>query len=65
MLVINDRRVTAVAKLSIDIPQEKREQQPLQRLEQLATDRDRSMNDLACQALAQFVAREEQTDSQG
>jgi len=46
-------------KLSIYIPQEKRDQQPLERLHQLAQDRDRSVNYLACQALAEFVEREE------
>lgn len=52
-------------KLSIYMLQATREQQPLQRLQQLATDRDRSVNDPATQAQVEVVKREEQTDDQG
>ena len=63
---MNDRSVTAVDKLSIYIPQEKRDQQPLERLHQLAQDRDRSVNYLVSKALEQFVEREEeQNDNRG
>ena len=57
--------MTDVDKLSIYVPQEKRDQQPLERLEQMAKDRDRSVNYLACQALAEFVEREEQKAQKG
>ncbi len=52
-------------KLSIYVPQDKRDKKPLERLEQLAKDRDRSVNYLATQALLEFVEREEQKDNQG
>ncbi len=57
---MNDRSVTAVDKPSIYVPQDKREQRPLERLEQLAKDRDRSVNYLATQALLEFVERAEE-----
>jgi len=57
--------VTAVNKLSIYIPEDKREHQPIERIEQLAKDRDRSVNYLITKALAEFVEREEQTDNRG
>ncbi len=62
---MNDRSVTAVDKLSIYVPQDKRDQQPIERLEQLAKDQDRSVNYLVSRALVEFVEREEETDNPG
>ncbi|MFB6285881.1 MAG: hypothetical protein ABEK03_04810 [Candidatus Bipolaricaulia bacterium] len=50
-------------KLSIYVPQEKRQQEPIERLTQLARDRDRSVNYLVVQAILDFVEREESKDS--
>ncbi|MFB6286865.1 MAG: hypothetical protein ABEK03_09880 [Candidatus Bipolaricaulia bacterium] len=52
-------------RLSADVPPSKRDQKPLGRLEQTATEWDRSVNYLVCQALAAFVEREEQTENRG
>jgi len=49
-------------KLSIYVPQDKREHKPLERLHQLAEEQDRSVNYLATKALMEFVEREEQKD---
>lgn len=49
-------------KLSIYVPQDKRENQPLERLHKLAKARDRSVNYLVVQAVLDFVERQEQQD---
>lgn len=49
-------------KLTIYIPQDKRESEPLERLNKLAKDSNRSLNYLIVQALVEFVDREEQKD---
>lgn len=46
-------------KLSIYVPQDKRQDKPLERLQKLAKQRDRSVNYLAVQAIQDFVQREE------
>ncbi|MFB6286863.1 MAG: hypothetical protein ABEK03_09870 [Candidatus Bipolaricaulia bacterium] len=42
-------------KLSTDVPPSKRDQKPLDWLEQLATEWDRSVNDLAVQAILAYI----------
>lgn len=49
-------------KLSIYVPQDKREQQPIERLTKLAKKRDRSVNYLVVQAILDYVEREEKKD---
>jgi predicted transcriptional regulator len=46
-------------KLSIYIPQNKMDMQPVQRLMQLSTKRDRSINYLVVDAILQYLKREE------
>ncbi|HED03890.1 MAG TPA: hypothetical protein ENI60_03875 [Candidatus Fraserbacteria bacterium] len=46
-------------KLSIYVPQDKRKRQPLERLHQVAKQRDRSINYLVVQAIIEFVDRQE------
>lgn len=46
-------------KLSIYVPQNKRKRQPLERLHQVAQQRDRSINYLVVQAIIEFVERQE------
>ena len=49
-------------KLSIYVPQEKRQHQPIERLTKLAKKRDRSVNYLVVQAILEYVEREEKKD---
>jgi len=49
-------------KLSIYVPQEKRQYQPIERLTKLAKKRDRSVNYLVVQAILEYVEREEKRD---
>jgi len=65
---LNDRAIQEVSavpmdKLSIYVPQEKRQQAPIERLTKLARDRDRSVNYLVVQAILDFVEREEIKDN--
>ncbi len=46
-------------KLSIYIPQNKMDLKPVQRLMQLSTKRDRSINYLVVDAILQYLKREE------
>lgn len=46
-------------KLNIYIPQEKLGQEPVQRLMQIAKERDRSVNYLVVQAILEFLNKEE------
>ena len=50
-------------KLSIYVPQEKRQSQPIERLSKLAKKADRSVNYLVVQAILEFVDRQEKTDA--
>lgn len=52
-------------KLSIYVPQDKRQHEPIERLTKLAKDRDRSVNYLVVQAILDFVEREEKKDKGG
>ena len=52
-------------KLSIYVPQDKRESDPIERLNKLAKERDRSVNYLVVKALEAFVEREEKKDQKG
>jgi hypothetical protein len=54
-----DRMAERRDKLSIYIPQEKLNEQPLERLMKLAKARDRSVNYLVVQALMEYLRREE------
>ena len=49
-------------KLSIYVPQEKRAQQPIERLQKLAKKQDRSVNYLVVQALIEYVERQERSE---
>ena len=46
-------------KLSIYIPQKHMEKRPVERLIQLGEKRDRSVNYLVCEAIVQYLEREE------
>lgn len=48
--------------ITIYLPQRHQDDQVLERLQQLATERDRSVNYLAVQALVEFLEREEGKD---
>ncbi|HED04004.1 MAG TPA: ribbon-helix-helix protein, CopG family [Candidatus Fraserbacteria bacterium] len=48
-------------KLSIYVPQDKRQQKPIERLAKLARKRDRSVNYLVVQAILDYVDREEKS----
>jgi predicted transcriptional regulator len=50
-------------KLSIYVPQEKRQHQPIERLTKLARKRDRSVNYLVVQAILDYVEREEKSSN--
>ena len=50
-------------KLSIYVPQEKRQYQPIERLTKLAKKRDRSVNYLVVQAIVEYVDRQERADT--
>ncbi len=50
-------------KLSIYIPQDKRQLRLIERLSKLAKKRDRSINYLVVQAIMEYVEREEKKDS--
>lgn len=52
-------------KLSIYVPQDKRQYRLIERLSKLAKKRDRSVNYLVVQAIMEFVDREEKKDSKG
>ena len=52
-------------KLSIYVPQDKRQHEPIERLTKLAKNRDRSVNYLVVQAILDFVDREETKDKGG
>jgi len=45
--------------LSIYIPQSKQAQRPIERLEKLSKERDRSINYLVVEAIVQYLDREE------
>ena len=49
----------ARATVTIYLPQSKQDQQPLERLQKLAEERDRSVNYLAVQAILEYLEREE------
>lgn len=49
-------------KLSIYVPQDKRQQEPIERLTELAKRQDRSVNYLVVQAILDFVEREEKQE---
>lgn len=59
------RRLSAAPmdKLSIYVPQEKRQQAPIERLTKLARNRDRSVNYLVVQAILDFVERGQTKDN--
>ena len=46
-------------KLSVYIPQSKLEKKPVERLMALGAKRDRSVNYLVCEAIVEFLDREE------
>ncbi len=46
-------------RISIYVPQSKRDQKPLERLQKVAKNHDRSLNYLVIQAILEFVEREE------
>ncbi len=48
-------------KMSIYIPQTKIGQKPVERLIKLGEKRDRSVNYLVCEAILQYLGREEKT----
>ena len=48
-----------MGKLSIYIPQSKQELKPVERLMALGKKRDRSVNYLVCEAIVEFLDREE------
>lgn len=50
-------------KLSIYVPQEKRQQQPIERLTKLAKKQDRSVNYLVVQAIIEYVDRQERAEA--
>lgn len=50
---------TSLEKLSIYIPQRKMGEQPVERLQKLGRDRDRSINYLVVEAILQYLEREE------
>ncbi|MEM2960086.1 MAG: hypothetical protein QXU67_00610 [Candidatus Bathyarchaeia archaeon] len=49
-------------KLSIYIPQDRLKEQPIERLNRLARERDRSVNYLVVQAILEFLKREEKKE---
>ena len=58
--MINDMTSkTVLDKLSIYIPQTKLDEQPVQRLVELAKRKDRSVNYLVVHAILEYLAREE------
>jgi predicted transcriptional regulator len=52
-------------KLSIYVPQDKRQFRLIERLNKLAKKRDRSVNYLVVQAILEYVEREEKKDGKG
>lgn len=52
-------------KLTIYIPKAKRERDPVDRLNKLAKQKDRSVNYLVVKALEEFVEREETNSKKG
>ena len=46
-------------KLSLDIPQKKMEEKPVERLIRLGNKKDRSINYMAVEAVLQYLQREE------
>lgn len=46
-------------RLSIYVPENKREQKPLERISKLAEKQDRSLNYVIIQAILEYVQREE------
>jgi len=52
-------------KLTIYVPKGKRESDPVERLNKLAKEQDRSVNYLVVKALEEFVEREEKKDKKG
>ena len=52
-------------KLSIYVPKDKMKLKPIERLQKLAEDRDRSVNYMVVQAILDFVEREEGGSSNG
>ena len=50
---------TSLEKLSIYIPQRKMGEQPVERLQKLGQERDRSINYLVVEAILQYLEREE------
>lgn len=55
----------AADKLTIYVPKGKRESDPVERLNKLAKEQDRSVNYLVVKALEEFVEREETKDQKG
>jgi predicted transcriptional regulator len=51
--------ITRSNALSIYIPKNKEDRRPIERLAELAKDRDRSMNYLIVEAILQYLDREE------
>jgi predicted transcriptional regulator len=50
-----------LSKMSIYIPQTKRDRKPMERLIKLGKQRDRSVNYLVIEAILQYLEREENT----
>ena len=56
---MSDTMPETLDKLSIYVPQDKRERQPIERLVKLAKQRNRSVNYLVVDAIIRYVEREE------